>query len=163
VFTFITDCKLGEEVNPLLSGYFTKLVGALLNYKKKELLNHIFTKPGLLESLLQHIYDKSISDLVVKILNISETAVNTVIKEDEDPSPEEENQGREERRQEGVCIIIDKLISGKTIDESLNASQVLCELSKYSGVFEYVSNPDTMDKIAIGLEHDNHYTVRSTL
>ena len=77
VFTFITEADPKEEINTLLSGYFCKLVTSLINYKKKEFLAYFFNKKGLLEALLSHLYDKSLSDLVVKILNNSETAVST--------------------------------------------------------------------------------------
>ena len=84
VFTFITEVVPGEEINPLLSGYFCKLVTSLLNYKKKEFLSYFFNKQGLLEAILSHLYDKSLSDLVVKILNNSETAVSTRKQSEED-------------------------------------------------------------------------------
>ena len=33
-FKFITACKPDEEINPLLSGYFCKLMLSLLNFNK---------------------------------------------------------------------------------------------------------------------------------
>lgn len=37
------------------------------------------------------------------------------------------------------------------------------DLSKETSLFEFIQNPDTIDKIALGLENDCKFTVRSTL
>ncbi len=84
IFTFITEASSSEELNSVLTGYFSKLISSLINYKRKDFLQYFFHKENLLESLLKHIYDKSISDLVVKILNNSETAVSTRKQSDEE-------------------------------------------------------------------------------
>lgn len=62
-----------EELNPLLCGYFNKLVTGLLKYKRVQTSNYIFDTPGLLEWFVKHIYDKSLSDLMVTLLKESES------------------------------------------------------------------------------------------
>jgi hypothetical protein len=60
LFSFIVNKDKNEEVNPVLSGYFQKIVIALLGYKQKEVMYYIYTKDNIMETLLDHVYDKSI-------------------------------------------------------------------------------------------------------
>ena len=49
------------------------------------------------------------------------------------------------------------------MEESLNSSEILCELSKQAKLFEFLSKNETLDLLSIGLEQQNEHTVRSTL
>lgn len=60
LFTFIIEKQKNEEVNPVLSGYFQKVVMALLSFRQKEVMNYIYRKETLMSKLLEHVYDKSI-------------------------------------------------------------------------------------------------------
>ncbi len=55
------------------------------------------------------------------------------------------------------------MIRARSIEESINASQIIIELSKEMSLFEYILSSEVIDKIALGLESDSTYTVRSTL
>lgn len=60
-----------KPLNPVLSGYFSKLVTLLVNRKQKLLVPYIFDEnPDIIESLVYHVYQKSISELLNKFLNI---------------------------------------------------------------------------------------------
>ena len=92
VFDFVVHAPENEELNPLLAGYFSKLVLCLLNYKKTELISYMFEKPKLLETLIDHVYDRSISEVIIKISTVSSSLVSmTQAIEMETPS-EEDNQ-----------------------------------------------------------------------
>jgi hypothetical protein len=41
----------------------------------------------------------------------------------------------------------------------MNASSIIMDLSKETSLFEFIQNPDTIDKIALGLENDCKFTV----
>ena len=58
-----------EPLNPVLSGYFCKLVSLLISRKQKSLVPYIFA-PGseTIELMLKHVYQKSISEVLNKLL-----------------------------------------------------------------------------------------------
>lgn len=58
-------------MNAVLSGYFAKLFTLLINRKQKSLLPYVFSPDSdFVESLLYHVYQKSLSELITKFLNI---------------------------------------------------------------------------------------------
>lgn len=70
-FTFITQHNPSEELNPLLAGYFSKLINSLLNYNKKKFHSYLYNTPGLMGQLINFIGNKSISEFVTKVLQLS--------------------------------------------------------------------------------------------
>lgn len=60
-----------KPLNAVLSGYFAKLFTLLINRKQKSLLPYVLApESDIVESLLYHVYQKSLSELITKILNI---------------------------------------------------------------------------------------------
>lgn len=60
-------------VNPVLAGYFAKLLVLLLNRKQKQIVPFLFSNEcTLIDKLMFHIYQKSVSDVLQKILNVSD-------------------------------------------------------------------------------------------
>jgi hypothetical protein len=60
-----------KPLNAVLSGYFAKLFTLLINRKQKSLLPYVLApESDIVESLLYHVYQKSLSELISKILNI---------------------------------------------------------------------------------------------
>ena len=179
LFDFILQKQKGEEVNPVLSGYFNKIVLALLNYKQKEVMNYIYTREKLMDKLLDHVYDRSICDVIIKVLNISNNATttnNTSVNNDSgeifgnskpNTSQQEESinysVNYEAMRNEIIHKLIDKLIRAKAIEEYWNSSAILCEMAKFGPLFEFLSSPEIMDKISIGLENADEEGIKYTL
>lgn len=65
-----------KNLNAVLSGYFSKLMTLLLTRKQKSLLPYIFAEGSdIVDCILNHVYQKSISELVSKLLNIQEDSV----------------------------------------------------------------------------------------
>ena len=60
----------GEElVNPVLAGYFSKVVQLLVNRKQKQIVPFIISDTSnVVENLLNHIYSRSISEVVHRLL-----------------------------------------------------------------------------------------------
>ncbi len=80
LFSFIKTKE--TPLNPVLSGYFSKVVSILLQKEPKKIIPYIFEKDSdILEWLLYHIYQKSISELMNKIV--------TQLSNENDPTPEE--------------------------------------------------------------------------
>lgn len=175
LFDFILTKTKRDEVNPVLSGYFEKVVLALLSYKQKEVMSYIYTKETLMDKLLDHVYDKSICDVIIKILNISNSTnntANTSVNNDSGdlfrsprtaPVVKEELPTYENSRNEIIHKLIDKLIRAKTVEEYWNASNILCEMAKFSQLFEFLMTQEVMDKISVGLENYDEEGIRYTL
>lgn len=66
-----------ERLNPVLSGYFSKLVSTLLRSRKKEMVDY-FIKENIFDLLLNHIYQDSISELVNKVLTDLDDSTETL-------------------------------------------------------------------------------------
>jgi serine/threonine-protein phosphatase 6 regulatory subunit 1 len=61
----------GKPLNPVLAGYFSKLMTLLINRKSKNLIPYVFAENSdIIECLVYHVYQKSISELLNKFLNI---------------------------------------------------------------------------------------------
>jgi hypothetical protein len=61
----------------VLSGYFAKLFTLLINRKQKSILPFIFdSESDIVESLLYHVYQKSLSELITKLLNLQDDATS---------------------------------------------------------------------------------------
>lgn len=59
-----------EELNSVLSGYFCKLVSILISRKQKMLLPYIFDpNRKVIQNLVKHTGQKSISEVLNKLLN----------------------------------------------------------------------------------------------
>lgn len=179
LFDFILSADKNVEINPVLSGYFEKVIFALLGYKQKQVMNYIYTKDKLMDKLIEHIYDKSICDIIIKVLSISNNTSatnNNSINNDSGEifgSPSKPNKSRddsdnfktsyEKLRNEIVHKLIDKLIRAKNVEEYWNVSAVLCEMAKFKELFEFLSSPEIIDKISIGLENDDEEGIKHTL
>jgi hypothetical protein len=58
-----------EELNPVLSGYFCKLVSLLISRKQKQLIPYIFSeKSDIIDNLVRHVGQKSISEVLNKLM-----------------------------------------------------------------------------------------------
>ena len=69
MFKFIRTKQ--TPLNPVLSGYFAKLVTLLINRKQRMLIPYVFQEGSdVIDCLLYHIYKKSISELLNKLFNI---------------------------------------------------------------------------------------------
>jgi hypothetical protein len=58
-----------DEVNYTLSGYFMKVANMVILSKPAESLRYIFNNQHILLNMKRHIYSKSISSLLMFILN----------------------------------------------------------------------------------------------
>ena len=61
-------------LNPVLAGYFSKLMCLLCTRKDKQLVPYVFgAENDVFECLLYHSYQKSISEVLFKLLHINDT------------------------------------------------------------------------------------------
>jgi serine/threonine-protein phosphatase 6 regulatory subunit 3 len=68
----LTFLDTDEELNPVLAGYFCKLFQVLVGNKPKEVFGYVYAHPEVMERMVRHIYQKSISEVLIRLLNVSE-------------------------------------------------------------------------------------------
>jgi hypothetical protein len=56
----------------VLSGYFGKIFFVLVSNKPKEVFSYIYTHPIVIDNMIKHSYQKSISEILIRLLNTSE-------------------------------------------------------------------------------------------
>jgi len=67
---FFDFIRTEEELNPVLCGYFCKIVGSMLTSFRKKFNRYAFNSENkIIESMIRHSYNRSIADLLIKILN----------------------------------------------------------------------------------------------
>lgn len=65
-----------EELNPVLCGYFCKVFSVLVSNKPKEVFSYIYSNTQVLDNLVRHINQKSISEVLIRLLNTSENVLS---------------------------------------------------------------------------------------
>lgn len=71
-----------EEVNPVLAGYFSKLITQLLNTKSAPLIAYLFDETNnYVINFVKHSYNRSISDVLLLVLRHASNVIDEEIKE----------------------------------------------------------------------------------
>ena len=73
LFAFVRTTE--APLNAVLAGYFAKVVTLLINRQPKQILPFLFQEgPGedIIDHLVRHIYQRSISEVVNKLMNVSD-------------------------------------------------------------------------------------------
>jgi len=59
-----------EELNPVLCGYFCKLLGNMMTSHRKAMSFYVFNPNNkVIENMVKHIYNKSVADILTRFLN----------------------------------------------------------------------------------------------
>jgi hypothetical protein len=95
-------------LNPVLSGYFSKLLEVFLNRKAKQIINYVYSRDSILDRMAHHISSKSLAEVLIKFLDVEEDAL-------------EESQDLRTHQTRVLGIIVGKLRSDKE-EDSLNAA-----------------------------------------
>ena len=116
LFKFLrTDDK---PLNPVLSGYFAKLVTLLINRKQKQLIPFIYaSESDIIDRLLYHVYQKSISELLNKLLSIQENDFDSQVA-----------QIMQKKQQQVVQNLLQKLSSEASEEDNLNGCSILQDM-----------------------------------
>lgn len=65
-----------EEINYTLAGYFMKVMNTIILARPKEALLYIYNNPKHTDNLINHLYSKSITNLLVVIINAPKDLFN---------------------------------------------------------------------------------------
>jgi hypothetical protein len=114
-----------EELNPVLCGYFSKVFTVLVGSKTKHVFSYIYSNPKYLDLLVRHSYQKSIAEVLIRLLNTQEN----LFFEDCGVGYAEVNS----IRQSYVYKIIQKLSPAAPggIEDHMNACSVLSDIADY--------------------------------
>lgn len=110
----LLDCP---EINPVLAGYFAKTMQVLLDKRKLEIMQYVFKYKQHMLNILKHSYNKSIAEILSKILS-SEDKYLTGITGEEFATEKEEI----------LKLMIEKMRPSNSIEEITNNCFILCTL-----------------------------------
>ena len=118
-----------DEINPVLSGYFCKLFQVLVGNKPREVFTYIYHHPEVLDNLVRHIYQKSISEVLIRVLNVSDNLFEDGYEANV-----------EVIRQSYIYKIVEKLDPKYEFEDHLNAQTLLSELVDYKQVYSELTS-----------------------
>ncbi len=125
------------ELNPVLSGYFCKLVSLLISRKQKQLIPYIYGPDcDIIDSLLNHVYQKSVSEVLNKLLVQLDTDYD-----------EEVLAQIKEKQAMAVNKLVEKLGPDSTEEDNLNASTILRDLVEKKEFFSVLCRKENMVKL----------------
>jgi hypothetical protein len=108
------------ELNPVLCGYFTKVLAQLISNKAKEVYTYVYSHTHVLENLIRHSYQKSLAEVLVKLLNpASDNLFNPDVVNIQEVTS---------IRESFILKLAEKLSPDQTFEDHLNAGQILSEL-----------------------------------
>ena len=139
LFDFV---RADEELNPVLCGYFTKFLYALMNHSRSSFFKYVFNPDNkVVEYLIKHIYNRSIADCLIKILP-------------EDTESSERN----------LKFAIKVINSMETQDHEgkINSAHVLSEIMDTKAYSEVYKSVKVNQRLFELLKSDDDLTVRST-
>lgn len=137
LFKFIAGSN-DEDLNPVLSGYFCKLVSLLISRKQKQLVPYIFRPESpIIDHLVNHVGQKSVSEILNKLL--------TQIDSDFEPEILTQIQ---EKQQYVVARLISQL--GPTVSEenNLNGASIIQDMFEVKEFYNIICKKENVQTIA---------------
>ena len=111
-----------QELNAVLSGYFCKVFQVLVLNKPREVFTYIYSHPEVLGKFAHHIGNKSVSEVLIRILNVSDNVFESSF----------ETSNLESIRESFIYKIVNKLsCQNDSFEDHLNAQSLLSEIVEY--------------------------------
>lgn len=154
LYSFLEERE--EELNPVLSGYFCKLVTLLFTSKPNGMFEYIVPRyQEIAESLIHHLYQKSVSEMFEKMFNF----MFENLKKLHTFTEMDESHGESIMKTQKYITraLIDKL-AHENLEVRLNAQsiiQYMLELKDFYVIFVNKENIDTLVDIAIDREMES--------
>mmetsp|Transcript_25780 Transcript_25780/g.29693 ORF Transcript_25780/g.29693 Transcript_25780/m.29693 type:complete len:272 (-) Transcript_25780:1171-1986(-) len=140
LFDFV---RTDEELNSVLCGYFTKFLNSLMNRNRKGFFAYVHDpKNRVIESLIKHAYNRSISDVLIKVLY--------------------ENMDNPEKKKGYILSIINSMRT-QEYEGKLNSAIILSEVIEAKHLWETFKSEEVNLKLFELLESDDDLTVRAAL
>lgn len=146
---YFLDFVKTEELNYVLSGYFSKFFTALMNKGPNVIIKYLYKKnPEVLKCFFNHLKVKAISDLIPKIIfnsmEASQHLINFQANDDKSKSEENKSESSEnmeeynDMRNELVISIFTKLNLENDIETTNNIVNVCIELIENKTLLEFI-------------------------
>ena len=127
-----------KPLNAVLAGYFSKLMTLLINRKQKSILPYVFApESDVIDCLLYHVYQKSISELVNKFLNIQESNGTGAVS----------SEVIKQKQQYILNTLVEKLGPTASEEDNLNASSILQDALDTKEYYNIVSRRNNVLKM----------------
>ena len=128
------------EINPVLAGYFLKVFEILLEKKQIDLMNYLFAHKQHITRLLYHVYDKSISEVVKKVVSNEDRYFSGTT-------------GEEflYEKMEIIDLLIDHLGPSNPTHTILNSGAILTGLIEGRQHLAYFNEPKILKRVFVSL------------
>lgn len=141
-----------QELNLTLAGYMSKAFTALLNSNHYDVLSYLYELHNYGTLILDHLYSRSISDFVEKLLSIEEHGCTNFVAE----------------LIRSIETLVDYIDSAKEPKVISNASNILSnllsrpsEVATWGMILSSLTSEDILEKLFQKLFDENTYVVRS--
>lgn len=135
-----------KPLNPVLAGYFLKVVTALMESCGAKLSRYVLQSEACVSSLISHSYDKSIADVVARLVTIDEEK-DELLKE----------------KQKVVSRIIEELNPENTPESIFNNGYIICMLADTRQHLDYLLSEEALNKLFEYAKAGNPISLRSVL
>eukprot|EP00826_Nyctotherus_ovalis_P053341 TRINITY_DN6914_c0_g1_i2.p1 TRINITY_DN6914_c0_g1~~TRINITY_DN6914_c0_g1_i2.p1 ORF type:complete len:624 (-),score=83.78 TRINITY_DN6914_c0_g1_i2:266-2137(-) len=135
-----------KPLNPVLAGYFAKVIAALMETCGAKLSRYVFQSETCVNSLLSHSYDKSIAEVVIRLV-IIDKGKDELLKE----------------KQKVVGRIIEELNPENNPESILNNGYIICVLADTRQHLDYLLSEEALNKLFEYGKAGNPISLRSVL
>ena len=141
----------GEDLNYVLSGYFSKFFTSLINRNPSVIVRYLFSKqPETLKCFLNHMHIKAISDLIPKLV-LNSMDANLLFTNFQSSNDNSENQSINknqnefnEMRNEIITTLFLKLNLENDIETTNNIVNACVELMENKTILEFIANDEVI-------------------
>lgn len=134
-----------DELNDVLAGYYARLVFVLIQKKSEALAKYFYANERLLYRLAYHCYSKSLTDTIVKILDINAEKIDL-------------DEAEVKRiRAEFVKVLLERLSDDKSSlahEYSLNIFHIFNELTYKKAYYDLLVEQSVLTKLGEILDRD---------
>lgn len=124
-------------VNPVLAGYFSKIVQLLINRKQKQIVPYIVSDENqVVENLLKHVYSRSVAEVIHRLLHIVDSNF-------EDDLSAKISQ----KKQVILSSLIEQLASKREDETVMNAAFILQDILEQKPFFQILTKRQNMQKM----------------
>ncbi|CAI2375846.1 unnamed protein product [Moneuplotes crassus] len=135
--------RTDEELNPVLCGYFCKLLNTIITQNKEKFFLYAFDPANsMIEHFTKHVYNRSIADLFIRIIKDCNEDASTKL--------------------EILSGIIDG-IESQQYEGKLNSAHIIKELMEIKNILEVLKEKEINVKLFDLLKSDDEMTVQVVL
>ena len=141
-----------NELNPVLAGYFSKVVLAILEKRKQDFLEYVFKFDMHINNVVRHSYNKSIADILNKIITNEERSMT--------------GNGPEEFQDDKKKILdkmIDKMGPANSSEDITNNCYILCTLVDTKQLLSYFMSESALKRVFDIARSPNQMSLRAAL